>query len=127
MRMEVVRQSRHFGGSLSKPILALRRHHQEPGTGTGSCMLSYIPLMISTPKCYSLIAELACHEKVTTLQDTETGSHGYRVKVFDLERPDLLSFVFYPTLEQISILRLQQEEECSLTSQLSSARSQVRI
>lgn len=44
MRMVGVRQSRHFEDSLSRPILALRHHHQEPGTGTGFWTVSQISL-----------------------------------------------------------------------------------
>lgn len=61
-----------------------------------------------------LIAELAGYEEVSTLQDTETGGDRYCIEVLDLERFDLLPLVLDPTLEQISIFRLQEEEECAL-------------
>jgi hypothetical protein len=61
-----------------------------------------------------LVAELAGDKEVPALEDTQARCDWYRIKVLDLQRFDLLSLVLDPALEQVSILRLQQEEKGTL-------------
>jgi hypothetical protein len=103
MRMGVVNRYHPYLGNLSMSILALRRHLLMLGTGIGFCLSARATRSWSSS---SLITELACDKEVSTLQDTQASSDRYRIKVLDLERLDLFSFMFNPALEQISIFRL---------------------
>ena len=103
MRMEVVIRYRPYLGNLLMSILARHHHLLVPGTG--------IDFWVSAqPQCVEitslLVTELASNKEVTTFQDTQARSDRYRIKVLDLERFDLFSFMFNPALEQISVLRL---------------------
>lgn len=97
-------------------ILARRRRHPKPGTGTGFCREQQV-LLHCAMMCHSLIAELACDKQISALQNTQTRRDGYSIKVLDLERFDFLALVLDPTLEQVSVLVLKQEKEGPLVYQ----------
>ena len=94
--MAVEFRYRPYLGSLLTSILARRHHLLMLGIDIDSWLSAKL---LCGDRFSLLVTELARDKEVTTLQYTQARSDRHRIKVLDLERFDLFSFVFNPTLE----------------------------